>query len=138
MQTKSTKISSHEKTFLLISAFKFLFGSKSKGTICPFHIPHLFPFAATKKKTEKAKLWYGVGSPMGQCSHLQGNFRPMIATRRQREVIATMVLQKNNGHEVVMGRTDTVTGAKARALPHRTERQLKENGWKFWFLLITR
>lgn len=29
-------------------------------------------------------------------------------------------------------------GTQALAMPHRTERQLKENGWQFWFLMITR
>lgn len=119
-KTKSIKFSSKWNAFVLISACKFLFGSKTEGTRCPLYNPHEFS-SATEKKLKKPNSGMVWAHPWGQHSHLRGNFRPRIAARRQREVMATMVLQENNGHEVVVGRTDTGTGdsGTGHASPHR-------------------
>jgi hypothetical protein len=45
---------------VLISAFKFTSGSKMKALYA-----HSTFHTCLQKKNEKAKLWYGVGSPMG-------------------------------------------------------------------------
>jgi hypothetical protein len=84
-------------------------------------ILHFTLVCKKKKKVKKPNSGMVWAHPWGQHSHLQGNFRPRSAARRQREVMATMVLQENNGHEVVVGWTDTGTAGSGtgHALPHR-------------------
>jgi hypothetical protein len=132
-QTDSIKIFSTWKIFMLISAFIFLSASKLRALYA--HLHSTLVFFCYSKKTEKPNCGMAWAHPWGQHGHLQGNFRPRIAARRQREVMATMVLQEKNGHEVVVGRTDTGTGGSGtgHASLHRASAERKRMA--IWFPL---
>jgi hypothetical protein len=112
---------------LLIFAFKFLLVQKLKALYAhsTFHRCFLLLQQQKLTKPKSGMVWT---HPWGQHSHLQRNFLKRIATRSQREVMATMVLQEINGYEVVVGRTDTGMGGSD--MGHATpDRASAESEW---------